>query len=508
MKFNQKKMYPEIPAEIRGVVPSKELLNLMPLEIIKEFQAFVFEKTSESVKIATMNPEHATLRHFVKERFGKNIAWFTASKDDLSLILKNLTHDFKAEISHLAATQSETNDNITKLVDRVIQYAFHEKASDIHIEPTRLETHVRFRVDGMLHTVSSLPRNLHQAVVARFKILANLKIDEYRRPQDGRIEPEEFKDTSLRVSTIPTLFGEKIALRVLDDSNKDLSIRKLGFSQEQERVLLENIEKPYGMIVTSGPTGSGKTTTLYALLQLLKKDGLNISTLEDPIEYMLTGVNQIQINPRVELTFASGLRALLRQDPDIIMVGEIRDSETAVMAANAALTGHLVFTTMHTNDASSAFTRLLEMKVEDFAVSSTVNLIIAQRLVRKVCDSCATEKKVDPIVLKKMKERGDIMAILKKRQNKLTSQVADQSFRAGAGCQACLHTGYGGRVGIFEFLVPNQEIHELILKHAPAERIKAAAEKAGFRDMIEDGIDKVFAGITTFEEVLRTTRDV
>jgi len=505
-KLHEKKEYPKLPENVQGVVPKKELLDLMPWDVVREFQAFVFDKKGQAVKIGAVNPDNPELQKYAEKKFGDTIAWFLATKNDIALVLKNHTHDFKNEIRQLIESRLETNGNMTKLVDSVIRYAFTEKASDIHVEPVRDETQIRFRVDGALHIVATLARDTHAALVARFKILANLKIDEYRRPQDGRIEPEEFPDTSLRVSTVPTLYGEKIALRVMDDSNKNLSIRHLGFSEGQEGRLLENIEKPYGMIITSGPTGSGKTTTLYALLQLLKKDGMNISTLEDPIEYALHGVNQIQVNPRADLTFASGLRSLLRQDPDIIMVGEVRDSETAVMATNAAMTGHLVFTTIHTNDAASAFTRLLEMHVGDFVVSSTVNLVIAQRLVRKVCDACATKRKLSAIVLKKLKERTDIAAVLEGAEKGFLDALQKKTFRVGAGCAACFETGYLGRIGIFEFLEPNKQIHDLILQHVPSERIKAAAEKEGFKDMIIDGVEKVAAGITTFEEVLRVTK--
>jgi len=270
--------------------------------------------------------------------------------------------------------------------------ALERKASDIHIEPTRGTTIVRLRIDGRLHEIFRLSETLHTTAIARLKVLANLKIDESRLPQDGRIEQDN-TGVSFRVSIVPTLYGEKAVLRLLTDSNKDLDMDVLGFSKKQQEIIMRNIDKPYGMIVASGPTGSGKTTTLYALVSKLMKADLNISTLEDPIEYALSGVNQIQVNTRIGLTFASGLRSLLRQDPDIIMIGEIRDIETMSMATNAALTGHLVFATMHTNDAPSALTRFLEMKVEDFVVASIVNLIVAQRLVRRICRNCKEKKR-------------------------------------------------------------------------------------------------------------------
>jgi len=485
---------------------NKESLAITPLEFIQNFKAFVLEKSEKGVKIAAVNPKDADLQRYAKRIFGNKIEWFNTTENSINSFLKNYKHDLKTEILQLSSTAQEVNENITKIVDGIIKYAFNEKASDIHIEPTRNETRVRFRLDGALHTVLNLPRYIQQALVARFKILANLKIDEYRRPQDGRIEVEEFSNASLRISIMPTLFGEKVALRILDESNKNTTIEDLGFSEAEKDILLENIEKPHGMIIASGPTGSGKTTTLYVLLQLLKKEGINISTLEDPIEYSLEGVNQIQINPRSDLTFPSGLRSLLRQDPDVIMVGEIRDSETAIMASNAALTGHLVFTTLHTNDAASAFVRFLEMKVEDFVVSSTINLVIAQRLVRRICKDCAVEEKLEPAILKKIKERKDIMGALEKRETGLSENIEKLNFKIGKGCKKCFQTGYSGRIGIFELLKPNKEIHDLILSHASVEKIKSAAEKDGFRDIIADGLDKVFKGFTTFNELLRVTK--
>lgn len=506
MKLSKKQAYPNIADNVRGVIPPKETLMLMPRELVEEFRAFVFENNGEGVKIAAVDPRLSALRNFAKKRFSQGVKWFLATESDISFILKNYVRDFQEEISRIITLNVESNGNIVALVDSIINYALSEQVSDIHIEPKKNELAVRFRIDGILQTVLRLPPELHPAVIARFKILANLKIDDSRHPQDGRIEPEKFSDLSFRISTIPTLYGEKIALRVLDDSHKELFLQKLGFSEEQEKILLRNIEKPFGLIINSGPTGSGKTTTLYALLSLLSKERVNISTLEDPIEYALAGVNQIQVNPKFNLTFASGLRSLLRQDPDVIMVGEIRDSETAIMAVEAALTGHLVLTTLHTNDAPSAFTRLLEMKVEDFAITSVVNVVIAQRLLRRICDKCAKKEKLDDRIVKKITERKDVTDALK-AMKKNTNDLISQPFLAGGGCDACKQTGYSGRIGIFEVLELNKEIHDLILEHAPTERIGTAAKKTGFRDMMADGIEKVFAGITTFEELLRITRN-
>ena len=498
--------YPLFSSEDRNLGLKNEFLKIMPRELIQEFEAFIFEKNSDVVKIAALNPGNDSLQRYAKELLGNKVEFFSATKEDIDFVLANVKRDFKNEILQLAATVEESNENITRIADCILEYAFSEKTSDIHIESSRNEIILRFRIDGVLRKMLALPRDIHQALIARIKIISNLRIDEYRRPQDGRIEPENFPDISLRVSIIPTLFGEKVVMRVLDNSKKDISIDKLGFSEKQKDVILDRIEKPFGMIVASGPTGSGKTTTLYALLQLLKKEGFNISTLEDPIEYVLPRVNQIQINNQAGLTFPTGLRAILRQDPDIIMVGEIRDTETATMAANAAMTGHIVFTTIHTNDAASAFTRFLEMKVDDFVVSSTINLVIAQRLVRKVCDKCAEKTKLDKVTLKKISEHRDMMAVLEKREKGLYNKLSEMTFLRGKGCESCFQTGYSGRVGIFELLTPNKEVHDLILNHQSSESIKSAAEKEGFHSMISDGVDKIFSGTTTFEEVLRTTK--
>jgi type IV pilus assembly protein PilB len=417
--------------------------------------------------------------------------------------------NFKVENLQLTQDNRGINDNIINIVNDIIDQAFLKKASDIHIEPNKNEILIRYRIDGTLYTALKLPKSMHKSIVARIKIIANLKIDEYRRPQDGRIEMQNISNASLRISIIPTLFGEKIALRIFDESHsKNVSVNDLGFSDKQKKIILENIEKPYGMIIASGPTGSGKTSTLYSLLRLIKKDGLNISTLEDPIEYTLDGINQIQINPQSDLTFPSGLRSLLRQDPDIIMVGEIRDSETAIMAGNAALTGHLILTTLHANDASSAFIRLLEMKVEDFVVASTINLVIAQRLVKKVCPFCAVNKKIDPVVLKKIKERKDIIKALETKNPGLYKKIEKQKFKIGKGCKKCFQTGYSDRIGIYELLSPSKKTRSLILNHESAEKIRNAVEKEGFKDMLADALDKVFSGITTFSEILRVTKNI
>lgn len=399
-----------------------------------------------------------------------------------------------------------THLTIIEATDVMIARAIEGRASDIHIEPSREGATVRLRVDGALQPFLELPREIYYAIMARLKILASLKTDEARRPQNGRIELDRYAASSVRISTIPTLHGEKAVLRILENSEpRDFSLDRLGFSAVHQELIARAIQKPFGMIVSSGPTGSGKTTTLYGLINLLPKNDINISTLEDPIEYSLAGVTQMQVNPAIGLTFASGLRALLRQDPDVMMVGEIRDSETAVIAANAALTGHLVFTTLHTNDAPSAFMRLLEMRIDDFVTASIANLVIAQRLVRRVCDHCATMRMPDPAIIKKMSEYRDLVKALI-TLGKDSHEFTRTELKIGAGCRRCMNTGYLGRIGIFEILELNKQVHDLILAHASAETMKATCEETGFRDMASDGMAKVVAGVTTLEELLRVTK--
>ncbi len=395
-------------------------------------------------------------------------------------------------------------ENVTEFVDAMLGEALRLKASDVHIEPMRHQCLVRFRLDGLLTDHASFPSEVHQTVSARLKIMANIRLDEQRRPQDGRIELSFAEGVSLRVSTMPTLYGEKIALRIIHESSNDFSLASLGLSEAHQKIILRNVEKPFGLIVVCGPTGSGKTTTLYSLLAQYTKRSLNISTLEDPIERSVPGVNQTQINPSVELNFPSGLRALLRQDPDVLMVGEIRDSETMHMATNAALTGHAVLTTLHTNDAPSAFTRFLEMKVEEFVISSTVNLVIAQRLVRRVCGDCAKPQILDDHIVSKIVQRQDILKIMKDKGLSI-DKLKNAEFMVGVGCTNCRMTGFNGRVGVYELMEMNGTIREALFGRHSTESLRSIAEQFGFRALVYDALEKVLAGTTTFSELLRIT---
>jgi general secretion pathway protein E len=382
---------------------------------------------------------------------------------------------------------------IIRLVNSLLFQAVKERASDIHIEPMEREIVVRFRVDGVLYEIIKPPKRFQSSILSRVKIMAGLNIAEKRLPQDGRIRIKiAGKDVDIRVATAPTSHGERITLRLLDRSSVLHDLSELGFSREQLKTLEQLIHKAHGIVLVTGPTGSGKTTSLYGCLAKINKPELNIITVEDPVEYQMKGISQIQVNPKINLTFASGLRSILRHDPDVILVGEIRDLETAEIAIQASLTGHLVFSTLHTNDASSAVTRLVDMGVEPFLVSSSVLAIMAQRLIRRVCPACR-ELYTPP------DEELERLGVSR-------AQVAGRPFARGAGCQACVNTGYQGREGIYEILHLDDEVRGLILKNTDSSTIRKAAVAKGMLLLREDGARKVLEGITTSAEVLRVTQ--
>ena len=509
VSFTKKKIeeYPPMPFDIRGKFEDELFLALTPADLLCEYNAFIFEINDNVTRIAAVSPSEIGLHQYASSFIDGNVEFFSALQDDITTILLNKKTDYLKEINQLINSQFANDDIIPKLVDYIIQFAFAKKASDIHIEPHKTEIVVRFRLDGVLHKVISIPAERHSGVVARFKILADLKTDETRHPQDGRIEPDGFGESTLRISIIPTLYGEKIVLRILDESSTVLSLDNLGFSKDQQEVIKRNVEKPYGMIVASGPTGSGKTTSLYALLHMLDKHTMNIATLEDPIEFALEGINQTQVVPEQKFSFVEGLRSLLRQDPDVILVGEIRDNETVSMAANAAMTGHMVMSTLHTNDAPSAFSRFVEMGVDDYMIGSIVNLVIAQRLVRRVCKKCKSVRKLNKTLVDKLKNRQDILNALSHYYDDPIGGLENTRYAQGRGCEECFHTGYRGRVGIYELLEMNKDIHNQIINRESTEAIRQSAEEKGYKNMLHDGLQKIFDGTTTFEEILRTTRN-
>jgi len=383
---------------------------------------------------------------------------------------------------------------VIRLVNLIITRAIETRASDIHFEPFEDQFRVRYRIDGVLHDVESPPKRLQAAVVSRVKIMAKLNIAERRLPQDGRIMLRvKGKEIDFRVSAIPTIHGESIVLRILDKGSVVLDLQKVGFPKDTLEGFEELIERPHGIILVTGPTGSGKTTTLYCALGRINSPEKKIITVEDPVEYQLKGINQIQVKPSIGLTFANSLRSIVRQDPDVILIGEIRDAETAEIAIHSALTGHLVLSTLHTNDAPSAITRLIDMGMEDFLLSSTIIGILAQRLVRVACPHCRVPSSPDPAILRQMKVEG--------------AHLAGLNITEVKGCESCSHTGYWGRSGIFEFLKITDDIQRLILGKKDSNVIKEAARKNGMRTLREDGWVKVKQGVTTISEVLRVTQE-
>ncbi len=460
-----------------------DALNIQPLDDLKMlFPSFHFEPvlTVES-EIMRIIHDHYDL----------------AQSQSTNQVIEDLAEsDFEILTTQVSETQDimdMANDApIIRLVNTIIKNAVTDRASDIHFEPYEKDIAVRFRIDGILYQMFSPPKKYQNAIISRVKIMSNLNITENRLPQDGRIQLKiGGKDIDIRVSVFPTYFGERIVLRLLYKSDMNFDLESIGFSRKNLTQFDELIKKTHGIILVTGPTGSGKSTTLYSVLSKLNDPDVNILTVEDPIEYQLKGIGQMQIHEKIGLTFAAGLRSILRQDPDIVMIGEIRDYETAEIAIQSALTGHRVFSTLHTNDAASGFTRLLEMGIEPYLIASSINAFLAQRLVRKICPHCKTAYKPDK----------KLLAELKLRQ----TQLKNGRLYRGKGCDKCLNTGYTGRVGIFELLPISNEIRELVLTHADSSQIKNQAKSAGMLTLREDGLNKAIEGTTTVEEVLRVS---
>ncbi len=400
---------------------------------------------------------------------------------------------FDADVQQLKDLAAEAP--VIRLVSLLITNALEMRASDIHVEPFENRLHVRYRIDGVLHDVESPPKRLAAAVISRIKIMANLDIAERRLPQDGRIRLRvQGKEIDLRVSTVPTMHGESVVMRILDKGGVALDFERLGFGADTLRGFLDVLMQPHGILLVTGPTGSGKTTTLYTALDRLNQPDVKILTVEDPVEYQMAGINQIQVKPQIDLTFANALRSIVRQDPDVIMIGEIRDLETAQIAVQSALTGHLVLSTVHTNDAPSTMNRLLDMGVEDYLLTSTIIGILAQRLVRTLCPHCKEEYTALPELVEEIKLRR-------------FTQQKDITLWHAKGCKHCANTGYVGRVCILEMLPMTDTLRSMVMKHATATELRAQAIREGMLTMYEDGLRKALAGVTTFEEVLRVTRE-
>ncbi len=388
--------------------------------------------------------------------------------------------------------------SIIDLVDGLVEYAQNARASDIHIEPEERRVRVRLRIDGVLHDSFVLPKEIHSEIITRIKVLSGLRTDEHQAAQDGRfrLSFKKIGNIDVRVSIAPTYYGEDAVLRILAEKGEKMTFDLLGFIPKDRKKIDEALKKPFGMILATGPTGSGKTTSLYSFIKILNTPEISIITIEDPIEYSIQGIDQIQVNPRTGLTFADGLRSILRQDPNVIMVGEIRDEETARIAVNAALTGHLLLSTLHTNDAPTTLPRLLDMKIEPFLIASTINIALGQRLVRQICTDCKTKR---PVTLEDMQSLSEALP--------KASLARYTEFYYGVGCAKCNDTGYRGRIGIYEVLQMDDDIRAAVIRKASAAEIRDIAVKNGMTTMIEDGLQKAMAGITTIEEILRVIHE-
>ncbi|MBX6333930.1 type II/IV secretion system protein [Candidatus Saccharibacteria bacterium] len=541
----------EVPfAEFDPKAIKKEVLNLLPERLARQYRAVVFAADKSMVSVAMENPDDVQARNFLQQQLGNNIHIHIVPPSVLQAALdqyrgENITSELTKVIpvEKEEEKQEEVDEGaiaedspIAQTVNLIIEYAIKSGASDIHIEPREDVIVTRYRIDGILREVDRLPRNVLGALISRIKILSNLKIDEHRAPQDGRFKVQVNDSVyALRVSTLPVVDGEKCVMRILNESSKAANFDELGFWGEAKERLKHAIVQPHGMVLVTGPTGSGKSTTLFSVLSMLNSPTVNISTIEDPVEYRIPGVNQTQVNPIAGMTFQNGLRALLRQDPNIIMVGEIRDGETAELAVQAALTGHLVFSTLHTNNAATCLPRLLDMQIEPFLIASTVRLVVGQRLVRRLCTECREYFTPDEAQLEqlgktfKLEGRDTLhrlheleMEALKSGVGK-TQATGDQPNEADlsstpsgihrlwrpheGGCNACNHTGYRGRIGIYEVLQNSSAVQKLIMSNGTSEQMQDVAIQEGMVTMQIDGFIKALRGETSIEEVLRVTSE-
>ena len=526
----EKKNIPFI--NLKEIPIRKDILFTLSEPLAQTHNTICFDSTDDILKIATLEPENIQLQDFLQKTTDKKVKTYLTTPTALAEALKQYQKSLEAEFKDITKKDEKNPDipdaeefegqkdlkelaedlPVIRIVDTLLEYAIYEDASDIHIEPLEKNVIVRYRIDGILRDVMTLPKSAQTGIIARIKILSDLKLDEHRLPQDGRfkIENESYK-VAFRVSVIPVYDGEKIVLRLLNESGQVLGLEDLGFQKSALKVVQANIKKPHGMLLVTGPTGSGKTTTLYTVLNILNSPEVNIATVEDPIEYRMQRINQSQINQKIDFTFAAGLRSLLRQDPDIIMVGEIRDLETAEIAIHAAMTGHLVLSTLHTNSATATIPRLLDMGIASFLVASTTNIIIAQRLVRKICQECKTEYKLTPELIKDLEgqfEMNKIIETLKKEKiiDGQSTSLDKLTFHKGKGCKKCNNTGYKGRIGIYEVLEITEAISKLIMKKASVVELGQAATEQNMLTMIEDGFIKAKNGITTIEEILRVSK--
>ena len=503
-----------------------EALRIIPEPVARSNNIVAFRKKGENLEVAMLDPEDLRTIDFLKKTSNLRILPRLTTPESIKNVLRQYQKTLEAEFGDIIKKEAgvirpireevfEEKEDLKKaaeelpiirIVDTLLKHAILQRSSDIHIEPLEKEVVVRYRIDGILRDAMTLPKQGSSGIVARIKVLSNLKLDEHRLPQDGRfkVETEDYR-YSIRVSILPVFDGEKIVMRLLPETAKAFTLEGLGLTGESLEKAQANLRKPVGMIIVCGPTGSGKTTTLYAMMEILNTPDVNISTIEDPVEYRMKRINQTQVNPKIGLTFSSGLRSLVRQDPDIIMVGEIRDNETASLAINAALTGHLVLSTLHTTDAAGSIPRLIDMEVEPFLISSTLNLILAQRLVRKLCPE-KEEYYLSDAEVRDFEKYCDFKRILKiLRDEKIANpnnQIKDIKFYRPKPSKES-PDGYKGRIGIYEVLPVTESIKELIVRRATSDHIRVQALKEGMKTIVEDGFVKAAQGITSIEEVLR-----
>jgi type IV pilus assembly protein PilB len=527
-------------ANLTTTNPPDEILAAMPRDLAKSYMAVPFGMMRGRLAVGMIDPTNIQAADFIARKINRMIQPYMVSETSVNHVLDLYKADVSQEVSQVISTVGEIasdlpKDNskkkdvksvntlvqdapITRALNTILDYAAQQHASDVHIEPREKELKIRFRLDGILQDTMTLPKEVEPALISRIKILSNLKIDEHRVPQDGQFRVfAQGREIDLRIAIAPVVHGEQVVIRLLDKDAQLLTLDKLGFRGRAARVITEGIHKPHGMTLATGPTGSGKSTSLYAIIQELKDVSINIVTLEDPVEYQMDGINQIQVNGDVGLTFASGLRSILRQDPNVVMVGEIRDHETADLAVQAALTGHVVLSTIHTNSAAGVLPRLLDMGIEPFLVGSTVNTVIGQRLVRRICDKCREAVAATEAQAKSIRETLD--GVLPKTDEELKRQQADLGYEVlplaaakefklyrGKGCNECTN-GYKGRQGIYEVFAMTPAMEKLLVARATSSEVQKQASADGMLTMKQDGYLKALNGVTTLEEVARVAAD-
>jgi len=523
--FSKHYELPKVDLKKKKISPF--VISLIPAEISQQHNVVIFKKIGEIIHVAMVSPENSQIVDFIEKKTGLKIVKFVTSPDDIrhALSKKNKISSSSDDLLRMIDLNIEGDHSrdlspekmadmvpVIKLVNSLIERAVTSNASDIHIQPMEKTVVVRYRIDGILNKIAEFPKNISQAMVARIKIMSDIKIDEHMAPQDGRFQHDvNGQKIAFRVSVIPTLNGPKVALRVLEMKEKMLTLRRLGLNKNDFKTIKNEISSPHGIILATGPTGAGKTTTLYTLLQMLNKDGVNICTVEDPIEYGIENINQMQIKPSAGLTFASGLKALLRQDPNILMIGEIRDSETAGISINSAMTGHLVLSTIHTNNAFLVPQRLIEMGMQQYLTGTVLNMMIGQRLVRKLCPHCKSKTRKPEALIESHQMFIDIESSIKKLKKvglvNSNIKIDDLKLYKSRGCKKCSNTGYKGRMGIYEVLKVSEAMRRVIIMDGGEQAVKKQADKENVLRMADDGILKVINGTTTFEEIIRVTKE-